>query len=270
MRPIPNVRVPAAALAVLLAALPLSPLRAQAATAAGCDSTRWREDCSTPGVQLALVEQQRWKVRRDIVVGYGLTARGVPGGRVYALWVKPTAVKPYALMTGFAPDSSGAVICADSVALANLPRTAAALGWCKRGLGGVGLSAGQFARGEAYRVALISTDDSVFAYAAAIPHPLEASASGCTVTGEMHSRELFAFSGTGFRPGETVQVSMRSGSEAIAASQDADQGGRLAVRLVLPAVKGKAGGDATYEVAGAGCKVILRYGWGNKVLGPET
>jgi len=253
------------ALVSLLSVLPLVPMRSQ--TAVNCDSVRWHADCSTSGVQLALVEEMRQSVRKDVVVGYGLTARGVPGGRVYALWLKPTAGKPYALMTGFTPDSSGAIVCADS-ATARQPHVTAMLGWCKRGLASVGLSVGQFALGETYRVGLISTDDSVRGYANAIPHPLQATSGSCTITGEMHSRELFAFSGTGFRPGEALQISMRSGREAINKSQNADDGGRLGVMIVLPAVKGKDGGEASYEVAGAGCRVTLRYGWGNKVLGP--
>jgi hypothetical protein len=256
-----------AAHVLLLAVLPLVSLRSQTATAVNCDTVRWHADCSTPGVQLVLVEAMRQSVRKDVVVGYGITVRGVPAGRIYALWVKPTADKPYALMTGFTPDSTGAVVCADS-ATANQPRVAAMLGWCKRRLASVGLTAGQFALGEAYRVALISTDDSVRAYASAIPHPLQASAGACTITGEMHGPEVFAFSGAGFRPGEALQITMRSGREVINKSQHADDGGRLGIEIVLPAVKGKDGGDASYEVAGAGCRVVLRYGWGKKVLGP--
>jgi len=253
--------------ALLLLALPPTPLHPQAATPAKCDSVRWHRDCSTPGVQLALVEVFRNKARNDIVVGYHITASHVPAGKAFAVWAKPTGSEPFAVMTGFMADSTGTLTCGDSTVAASEVRRAAKL-WCRGAIESVTLSAGQYALGEAYRVALISIDDSVRVYAEAIPHPLEASADGCTLTGEMHSREIFAFSGTGFRPGEVVQAMSRSGKEAMASSQTADDAGRLAWMIILPGVKGKRGGDASYEVTGAGCRVTLRYGWGNKVLSP--
>lgn len=258
----------AVALALVLTTLPLFAARPQAALP--CDSTRWHQDCSTPGVQLTLVEQMREKVRRDIVVGYGLTARGLPAGRIYTLWVRPSGGDPQPLETGFTPDSSGAVICADSAAFKDRPRITALMGWCDRGLDKVGLTAGQFVRGEVYRAALISTDDSVRAYATAVPHPLAATSGGCTVTAEVLSPQIFAFWGAGFRPGETLHVTSRSGGDTKTASETADESGRLAVRTVIHNERGKRGGEATYEVAGAACQVMLRYGWGNKVLGPGT
>jgi hypothetical protein len=34
---------------------------------------------------------------------------------------------------------------------------------------------------------------------------------------------------------------------------------------VMPAVRGKRGGDAVYEVQGLSCHVTLRYQWGDKL-----
>ena len=253
------------ALALILPALPLTAVHAQAAP---CSATSWASECSTPGVQIALVEAMRQPARGDIVVGYHVTAHGVPAGRIYSVWLKPTAGEAYALITGFTPDSTGVVVCADSTALANRPRGQGM--WCKWTLGDVGLTAGGFARGEAYRVGLISTDDSVRAFASVIPHALAATSGGCTVSGEMFSREVFAFTGSGFRPGEPLQVTSRSGGDTQAASRPADDAGRLPPQTIRHLERGKRGGDASIEIAGAGCRVMLRYGWGNKIQGPGS
>jgi hypothetical protein len=125
-----------------------------------------------------------------------------------------------------------------------------------------------FALGEALRVALISTDETVAVFAEAIPYRLDASA-GCTVEGEMLSLEGFAFSGSGFTPGETLEVVSRSDRNIIRRTATADDGGRLPTVIVLPTVRGRSGGDATIEVTGESCRVVLRYGWGDKLRGPR-
>lgn len=235
-------------------------------TLPGCSPGRALQDCATPGVQLSLVEVERRKLAGGEVIRFRAEAQGVPLGKLYTLWVGPLH-RSTPMITGYAPDPSGAMMCADS-ATAVGPRKPAQLGWCAEPLHEQGLSGGQFAYGEAFAVALVSTDDSVRAYARSIPYPLTASRDGCSVTGEMLTRQSFMFTGAGFQPGESLQVKMRFGSGDDIRTQVADANGRFDV-LALPSVHGKRGGDASIEVSATRCRVKLDYGWGDKTRGPR-
>jgi hypothetical protein len=252
--------------------LPLHPaLLAQVSTpAAWCDAESWHRDCSTPGVHLALVEEARIQLSSGIVVSYGVAAANAPTGRIYSIWNRATHGPAQALLTGLTADTAGNLICADSTQHVDQPIVRAFLGWCgARRMEHITLLAPpSFALGEAMRVALISTDGMTRVYADAIPYPLEASSGSCTVVGEMMNREMFAFSGSGFMPAETLHITSRSGRDVVRRTALANPVGRLETTIILPAVRGKKGGDATFEVAGAACQVALRYGWGDKLYGP--
>jgi hypothetical protein len=236
-----------------------------------CDAVVWHRECSTRGVHLALVETERTRLQTGTLVSYGLTWASVPSGKVYSIWIKPTHGPAQLLLTGLTGDPAGRLICVDSTEYAARPRIPAMLGWCgPRTLENIMLSAPpSFALGEALRVALISTDETVAVFAEAIPYRLDASAAGCTVEGEMLSVERFAFSGSGFTPGETLEVVSRSGRDIIRRTATADDGGRLPTTIVVPNVPGRSGGDATIEVTGGSCRVVLRYGWGDRLRGPR-
>ena len=254
------------AAALLLGLAPLAAVTGQATPDPTCDGTNWRPECSTPGTSLALTEAMRQRVQRDVIVGYYVTAKGVPEGKIYGVWHAPVNGDPFLLMTGFTPDSGGTVVCGDSTSVAPAARQGARLGWCKRPLADVGFTVGQFVRGEPYRLALISTDDSVRVYGEIIPHPLEATNGACRITAEMGASGVYVLRGSGFRPGEPVESRSRSGGTQ-ETTLAADSAGNVGIVAVV-AVPGKKGGDASQEFRGAACRVKLEYGWGDRALRP--
>ena len=248
-------------------AFSVSTASAQEADGPVCDATNYRPVCSAPGTELRLIEGMRQRVNKDVVVGYNLAPNNIPGGKIYGVWHKPTVGDPFLLMAGFTPDSSGVLVCADSTTAPAAARAQnARMGWCTSPLASVGFSLGQFARAEPYRLALISTDDSVRVFGEVIPHPLEARNGACTLAAEMGTSSVFVFRGSGFRPGESVESVTRSGA-TLRSVLTADSAGTVGF-IVVAAVPGKRGGNASQELKGAGCSVKLEYGWGDKTLKP--
>jgi hypothetical protein len=271
MQASPAFRLHPLSLVLVLLIVLHSPALAQVATPpAWCEGGAWHRDCSTAGVKLALEEQQRVQLQAGVVTSYRVSVGSVPSGALYAIWTKPTHGPPLALLTGLTADAAGHLVCADSTAFAGQPVVRSLLGWCgQRTVDDIVMSAPpSFALGEPVSIALLSTDQSVRVYASAIPYPLEASSGGCSVAGEMLNRETFAFSGFGFAPGETLRINSHSGRDAMGQAALADDDGRLGTTIILPAVRGRRGGEATFEVGGGSCSVMLRYGWGDRIHGP--
>jgi hypothetical protein len=270
MSPTPDpLRVPASLIAVFLTMLVVPPLApAQVlAPAEWCSADTWHRECSTTRIHLALVPMEDMRLPSATLKRFRMTAGNVPAGRTYSIWLKPSHGPAQALLIGVSADDEGNLVCADSTAYSGPPRIAAISGWCGRQTPDklTFISGPDFVLGEALRVALIDADGEVRVYADAIPYPLEASSGSCTVVGEMLDRERFTFSGSGFAPGETLQFASRSGRQVIRRTEVADSQGRLGTILVLPAVRGRDGGNAAFEVVGQSCKVEVRYGWGDQL-----
>jgi hypothetical protein len=71
------------------------------------------------------------------------------------------------------------------------------------------------------------------------------------------------------RSGRDGTAVLRSAKETIRQSLVADEHGRLDTLMALPAVKGKRGGEASVETKGVNCRVVLRYGWAERIFTPE-
>lgn len=240
------------------------PLAAQdsAKQATARDSIRceWDPGCSSPGVHLTLKEVKRGSERRRSRIDYELVASGLPSTKLFTIWGNLIGGGPTALFAGVSGDSSGGWTCTDSTAHtadARPPGTH----WCLYGFK-LTFPAWGFAPSEPYRFALISTDETIRAYATAYPWPVEATSGTCHLLVGLVRRNEFAIHGEGFQPGEEVHTMSLSGQQVIEGTARADSAGRLPVALVLPAVVGKAGGKATYSVTAARCRLRLEYAWG--------
>src|SRR6058998_2272097 len=214
----------------LVAALSM-PLVAQGSVkqASARDSSRceWDPRCSSPGVHLTLKEVKRGSERGRSRIDYELVASGLPSTKLFTLWGNLIGEGPTALFTGISGDSSGAWTCTDSTAHAAEAR-APGTHWCLYGYK-LAFPAWGFAPSEPYRFALISTDETVHAYATAYPWPVEAASGTCHLLVGLIRRNEFAIDGEGFQPGEEVHTTSRSDQEVIAGSARADSVGRLPV-----------------------------------------
>lgn len=252
--------------ALLFLTAPLALSTQQPVPAAGSDSAArrcfWRPRCSTPGLTLALQEIKRETTAGRTSVEYRLLPAGFPRDRIFTVWAWPVGSKPVALVTGFSPDSTGALVCGDSTTLRASAR--AKVEWCAGfPLASVTWAARGYMLGERYRLALVATDETVRAYGEAYPFPLESTAAGCRLSLELIHPHAFWVWGAGFEPGGMVRIVSRSGDEVVSDSVQVLPDSTLPLRLILPAVKGKRGGKATYRVEGSGCRVEITYPWGN-------
>lgn len=203
---------------------------------------------------LHLVETGRRRTPGTIEVNYRLEGGGFPRGKVYRLWQMSLDGPPEALCGALVADSTGSLV-PDAAAAANESSL------CPE-FAGIELGAFEYLPGEPYRVAIISTDDSVRAVATAFPHPILGEDGPHRLLLEMTSadRRSFTLWGTGFGRDAGLSTRLTTGGETFSGAAFSDSGG--VVRIVLNAPEGAPGGVVTYEVVGAAGRPKLTYAWG--------
>ncbi len=230
--------------------------------ARGAEPCTWEPACSTGSVRALLREKGTFSLGRQKLVEYELVATGLPAGKLFTVWAFPTGEQAVPLYTGVTGDSAGGIVCADSAVRAAagvLPTQQ----WCRTPLPGTMVPRESFVPSQPIKMALISTDDSVRAYATAFPIPLEAASGTCRLWLEVLStrRDQFRLSGEGFQGGVEARIVSTSGNAVLQAAKSIPADGSFWL-LLAPAVQGKQGGRSRISVSTAGCTVSLDYRWG--------
>ncbi len=129
----------------------------------------------------------------------------------------------------------------------------------------IGLSS--YSKGEALSIALMTADRSVIAYGKVILFPIEASEGSARVWVELLSTsgDMFGVYGAGFEANEEIAVTSNSEGEVIRISVKCDSQGRFTI-VVLPAVVGKASGQASYTVTAKVGTLAVSFDWGPPAL----
>jgi hypothetical protein len=231
-------------------------------------SCAWDARCNAPGATLTLVETDRAKKSNaGTTITYRASTAGLPAGHAYTLWMRRIDGRAQWIVAGYAADPAGGMRCADRAAFAELAKQAGD-GWCPVPFDSLTFGLGAMMPGEPVEFALRAADGSAAAYARVVPHPVQATADGCTLAVSVAdpSRKSVLVSGSGFAPGERVRRTSISGGETMQDSATVAADGTLPPTMLLPATKGAGrGGEATLEVAGSKCAVRLPYVWGNKL-----
>lgn len=209
---------------------------------------------SKGGATLRLVETGRKRTPGTVQVDYHLEGGGFPRGKVYRLWQMSLGGAPEALCGALVADATGGLV-PDAAAAVN----EASL--CPE-FAGIELGAYEYMAGEPYRVAIISTDDSVRAMATAFPHPIEGADGPHRLLLEMTAgdRRSFTLWGVGFGRDAGLRTRMTTGGETFEGGAFSDAQG--VVRIFLNAPEGAPGGVVTYEVHGPAGRPRLTYRWG--------
>jgi len=207
---------------------------------------------ATPGIRIELVALA--PVAPAYTARYRLRAEGVPRGVGFGIWVKNFATSDFKeVIPGFKTDEDGALALVDASG--------------KRRLDEVVLEPGPYVRGAAWTVALASDDHKLSAFARVIPYPIGAKDRVCTVSLELASThgDRFITTGTGFIPGEIVDMELRYSGRVTRKKQRAAGDGSLAADLLS---LGAANPDpiARLAVKGASCEPALEYEWGEAAL----
>lgn len=233
---------------------------------------------TTPGVVFELREVERGKAffgsMGATTVVYRLEAAGFPAGKTYSFFVWNWEKGEWRqLRTGFSADDQGHPVCLQGPPAEAEPATKAS--WCdpskKEKLDGGRFSLTLFIPGQAFELALRSTDGEVNAFASAVLFPLEARDGSCHVWLQVLGPSLAAFraEGEGFVPGETLAVTSRIGkAEHRFEIQITEEGTFDNQYLALdgPVRKNKKGGSASFRVVGQACTVTVNYDWGAKAF----
>ena len=228
---------------------------AQMAARIGSTAADWLNGrLSTPGTSGELREMERSTQNGEVAVRYNIAVNGAPRDQTYALLSWPiNAPGPLVQMSGLSVDPSGLVICAgrtpdqcagekenDPVDLVFSP-----------------------AKGEVFRLALLSQDGKTKIFFAAIPEPIIKREHSCAleVIRLTAKFELILVRGKGYRPNEDLLLSSRSYDESHATPAKADNDGAYVVALA-PFVEGKQSGKTTLSLRGAQCAPVISFEWG--------
>jgi hypothetical protein len=124
-----------------------------------------------------------------------------------------------------------------------------------------------FAKGEPFRLGVISSDGSVRAFARVVPDPIEASDGPCRLSVELASPDglMFVLHGDGFEPDVELTTVTVSGKEKLNNTFRNSTDGKFAIPI-LPGVVGKKSGSTTVTVSSKSCTVPVRFDWGRAAL----
>ncbi len=200
-------------------------------------------------------------------IDYRFVASGFPPNKVYTVWARPQGRgKPIALETGYVASETGEMVCSEKPMESARTVNKKVLR-CKPGmkLKDLPFTFIGFSRDDVFEGAVISTDETVKAFAATTPFPIEARNGPCHVWVQRIDDQglAFAVQGEGFEAGEEVASTSRSNGEVLSGKQKVEDNGALGT-ILLPGVKGKRSGAVTYALQGKSCQVTVEFDWGQK------
>jgi len=215
----------------------------------------WVPSSSTPGTEVALVEQKREKsgetskeLRGATFVYYQLAAKGFEPQARYFVWISVSRAHPLRLAEVTLGD--GGTVLDDK----GKPLTIVTL----------------VSRGEPFSVALASEDESKRAFGKVVPFPLTATDGGCTVEAEQVLPGMaYELRGHGFDSGESVKLmcDCKGKSETPKAEFAADDKGQWSTIVARdPAEKSE---RMKLLMHGKTCTVPLNLAFGKSALNYE-
>lgn len=208
---------------------------------------------ATPGAHILFAEISRDTQQGFEMVHYALKAEGLPKDQrfaVYSRWMDGSSKEA---ARGLRLDEAGNVRDEKDEAFT--------------------VSLGQMFPGEYVAFALVSEDGKAKAFGEITLHPIQAEGKGgcrLAVRPMDPKGQVFAILGTGFGPGRKLKIVGTSVNEVMHETKNAGSDGTLPKQVVLPAVIGLTGGDASYEVSDSECTVKVLYKWGDEMRGKSA
>jgi len=209
---------------------------------------------STPGVSAQMNAVHKLGDAEQNAFTYEIVVTGAPQNQTYKLLEWPiNADSVSELMQGLTLSSDGLLICAGRM-------SEQCVGEKKDDPVRLTFSP---AKGEVFRLALVSADGKAKIFFAVVPDPVSKQDNGCTLeivrlTPRFEAALIVA---KGYRPNETVQSTFRSYNEVQERQVTADSNGEY-VSAVLPFVKDKKSGRTDIALKGANCNPALSFQWG--------
>ena len=214
------------------------------------DANNWGK--GTAGVTLVAHEEPRQRTAKSTVLWYNLVGKGFPEGVVYTLWRWLPEKSPEPLIKGVSFDKRGVLVCSGNPGYCsgdgpddpiNLKTTAA--------------------RGEMKRIAVVSEDGKIVAFADAVPFPIEASDKGCKLSVGRSSTmaDVVTARASGLKANEPLTVTTRYGNDG--ATEKATAGPNGAWQEVVAAKGAKQpSGKALISVSDGICTLSVTFDYG--------
>jgi len=214
----------------------------------------WSTKLSTPGASI----QSKESSRQGAVVQYRLYVTGLPSDKLYTALNWPVnQPKPMETLRGLSLGKDGLVSC-----LGRTPEECSDPDFA----GDHGAVDFTFmpAKGEPFRVALVSEDSEDFRAATIIvPDPISAKDKGCTLDVVRLSAgfEVAYFTGSGYPPNSEADFALESYGEKHPVKTTSDNQGSIRF-TIMPYVKGHPRGTTKVAGAGMACSPSLKFDWG--------
>jgi hypothetical protein len=199
------------------------------------------------GARLTYRETGRSEASSGELIHYALHADGLPQGKSYSLggkWMNGRV----GVIKGLHIDGSGRVLTADGQEL--------------------DLVLGRMFPGEFIEFILAADDGAAKAAVEITPFPIEAVGNGgcrLSVKPTEITGQIFRITGSGFQPDQKIRGGSTSDGEAQHQGWKTKSDGTLPNTFILPAVRGKSGGEASVTASDNSCSVTVRYHWGSEM-----
>jgi hypothetical protein len=229
------------------------------AVAEELDKWQTRTD-NSPGVVFALEETARTTLEDGTPeVTYQLSASGFPQGKTYSLWFDRVGEESKRIVNKLYVDDSGIMIVQEfnpDTVVPFLPAPMATV---------LPLTVDHFQPGEPVLLSLISEDEEIKGHAKDFPIPIEDRNGSCHLYLELITpdRTAFAAWGKGFSPNEELAIESRSNGEVVKSRRNVEVDGNF-LEILLPEVKRKSRGSASFHVTGMSCSLMVEYEWGSR------
>lgn len=212
----------------------------------------WGPKANSTGASLTLTEGSRTTTEGHTVVRYRMMTSGLAREKTYSLLMWQLGGEPRAVMSGITIDANGIAICAGKAGICRGDKPDDPID--------LAMQAGL---GEVKRVALMTEDKSIHAFASAVPFSNRAGDGGCTVEATLVTpkAEAVMLSATGFKPGNALEIEMNSEGEIQHPAGKTDANGAYEW-VVLPFKKGLTKGRARVSVHSGSCTPSLSFAWG--------
>lgn len=215
----------------------------------------WLPGNMTPGVRMKIQEVGRRTHRRYTEIDTQLVVENAPTEKKYNLWLWSLAMlvkklEPVPLRGASQPPVDFTVNDSGNWE----PRLPT-------------FTIDRYRRGEWFELRLLSTDGLIRAMDRFYPFPIEAEHLGCKVWLALVSDngEAFAIFGEGFEPGEEVKTTSISNGEVLHGKKVVESDGTLYPSYLFPAAR-RRNHEASYEIAGRACRVVVEYEWGRPAI----
>jgi hypothetical protein len=224
---------------------PLGPVLAGLLTCLGAAAPQ-DAGSATPGAHIFFEEKSRDTKPGFEMVNYALKTVGLPNDQRYALYGRWMNGSSKEAARGLRLDEAGNVR-------------------DEKG-DGFTLALGRMFPGEYVTFALVSEDGKARAFAEITVFPIQAEGKGgCRLAVrpmDLHG-QTFLITGSGFAPNKKLRIVSTSVDEVMHDTKDALSDGTLPKQVILPAVVGHKGGDASFEASDSDCTVKVLYKWGD-------